>query len=200
MGAWSVRPSIRLSQPGGKRLTCFLAKGIHHWDRAAVGRKSKLLIEGGVVKASSGGVFASGSVVDSLQACPVDRRKAHRTGFTTGVNLAARKGVCPQPTTGIPNGDDLRMSGRVIGRGHPVPSPPDNFAVPHDDGPERPALASLHLLQGKPNRFTKEILIHGFSVEERRLDVQGSAAEGRKCRKHCCLGLRPTNLRRNAVS
>jgi hypothetical protein len=40
--------------------------------------------------------------------------------------------------------------------GHPVPATPDNFAVPHDDGSERPALASFHLFEKKQEALIKD--------------------------------------------
>ena len=87
----SIRYPIRLSRPGGEHLTGFLAKVLHYFDRAAAKWKGKLLMEGDVVETSSGGVFAGGRVIDSLQPCPVDRRKTHRARFATAVNLAARQ-------------------------------------------------------------------------------------------------------------
>jgi len=78
-------------------------------------------------------------IVDTPQACPIDRAEAHRAGLAARVDVAVRQVERAKQRAGSANGYDLGMRGRVIARRDLIPALRDDRIVADNDCTEWPA-------------------------------------------------------------
>lgn len=127
----------------------FAGMSLQGGDRAFFRRQGELGVELEVVEANGGGVFDTKSIVDPLDARPVDRAEAHRAGFAGGVDLTVGEAEVADLRAGGADGGDFAVGGGVVVPQDLVPTFADDFAIAHDDRAEWSAVTSEHAISGE---------------------------------------------------
>ena len=139
----------------------FEALGTHEWQRgngALGGGKRYLVVDEGVVEAYGRSVGAGVSVVDALDAGPIDSTQAHGAGLARAVNLAATKVESALSSTSSTNGTHLGVGRGVVQEGYAVGAGCHNLAIAHDDR-SKGAAATLDALLGELDGHTHKLIL-----------------------------------------
>ena len=152
----------RLVRNGGvfsEEAAGFVGVGLQGGDRAFFRSQGELGVEVDVVEADGGGVFDTKSIVDPLDACPVDGAEAHRARFAGGVDFAVSEAEVADLRAGVADGGDFAVGGGVVVPQDLVPAFADDFAIAHHDGAEGSAVAGEHAFSGELDGATHELRI-----------------------------------------
>ena len=117
---------------------------VESWDRALLWGEGECVIEVDVVEAGFGGIFNTKSIVDAIDACPVDCAEAHRAGLAGGVDFAASEFEVAELVAGVADGGDFAVGGGVVIAEDLVPAFADDFAIADDDRTEWAAVTGEH--------------------------------------------------------
>lgn len=116
-------------------------------------RLAQLLIQERIVKANRRCVGSSVAEKDGATTRPVDCRETHRTGFATGVDVAAFELKAAQCGAGVADGGYFSMSGRVVGRGDAIDSGRKHSTIFDDDRAEWTAASAGDVLRRQRDRL-----------------------------------------------
>src|SRR5688572_28843916 len=111
----SIRDAIALLLPLAKCGESLVAAQAEAWDFAPAGFARELVVKHLVQEAGFGGVGPAGGVVNARNARPIGRAQAHRAGLAARVELGAFEEKGASALTGLADGHDLRVRGRVVG-------------------------------------------------------------------------------------
>ena len=113
--------------------------------------------------------------IDSIEASPVDCRQAHGTRLAAGINCRPSQAEIVQRGARLPDGDDFRMSGRVVRRRNLIPAFSDHPSVLDDDGAERSPAAADHVLARQSHGMEKVSPVIGDTIFHSLSLIHGSA-------------------------
>src|ERR1035437_7488432 len=114
--AMSVFDLIGPRPPSVEAFNRFVGEQALHGKSALIGRAAHLVIKEGVIEAGCGGIGCGVSIEDGVAARPVKRSKTHWAGLATGVDHAPGQLKIAERLARRTDGDDLGVSGRVVGR------------------------------------------------------------------------------------
>jgi hypothetical protein len=158
----------RLVRNGGvfsEEAAGFVGVGLQGGDRAFFRSQCELGVELEVVEADGGGVFDTKSIVDPLDACPVDGAEAHRAGFAGGVDFAVGEAEVADLRAGIADGGDFAVGGGVVVPQDLVPAFADDFTIADDNRAEWSAMTGEHAFSGELDGATHELWIGSHDGE-----------------------------------
>src|SRR6267154_5963196 len=98
---------VGFSLPFGEGLLGFIAQELLHNQLTLANWKRYFAINKIVVEGDLCGVFARVTVENFANACPINRREAHRTRFATGVEFASVEVESFEPPAGVADGHDF---------------------------------------------------------------------------------------------
>jgi len=139
----------------------FRMEQLRDGETAVAGRATEFFVDKGVVEASGGSIGGAGSVEDTVRASPIDRAEAHGARFAGSVEIATGQLEVAEDATGLANGFDFGVGGRVTGRGDAVGAFGDDLAVLDDQSGEGATLAGVHIFDGEGDGALQEWLVHG---------------------------------------
>ena len=100
--------------PHHKGIESFIAQLLAHGDRALRSGQHDLLVDGDVVEAGSGGVFAAGGEDDAFDVGPAGGGEAHGAGFAVDVEGAAGEMKFIELCASSADGDDFGVCGGIV--------------------------------------------------------------------------------------
>ena len=155
-----VRDLVRLLLPGPESRESLFVHQLNHRDPALGKRLRELAVDERIVEADARSVGGQVAKVHTSQVRPIDGAQAHGAWLARGVNLAILKNESAEFGAGLANGDDLRVGGWIVGRGHAIHTFRDDDAIFDDHGAERSALAGEDIVEGELDSSGHKSVVH----------------------------------------
>lgn len=165
----SVLDLVGLRGPCTESCKRFITHDLDRGDTAMQVRFLQFVVQESIVKSDFSSILGGIGEINPRKVSPIDCAETHGTGFAGGIELAILQVKYAQIRAGLPDGEHLRMSGRIIGRSDSIHALGDDLAVSYDYRPKRPASSRIDTVDGELNGSCHEGVAHFLSSPSRLL-------------------------------
>jgi hypothetical protein len=120
-----------------------------------------LTVDKRILEADTGRVLLGGRIKNSSRPCLIWGAHAHGAGLAIRVNVTPREPGVSQSEASLPDGNDFRVGGGIVGRRDLIGSASYDFSALHNQGGKRPTFTVSGIFQGELYHSRHESVWHG---------------------------------------